>query len=80
MPFAITWIDIEIIILSEVSQRQIPYDITYVWNLKYNTSKLIYEKEADSQTQKTNLQLPKGKCVREGQIRRLGLADSNYYI
>ena len=34
MPFAATWMDLEIIILSEVSQRQISYDITYMWNLK----------------------------------------------
>ena len=35
--------DPEIIILSEVSQkeRQILYDITYMWNLKYDTKKLI---------------------------------------
>ena len=32
MPFAATWMDLEIIILSEGSQteRQIPYDIKYV--------------------------------------------------
>ena len=34
MPFAATRIDLEIIIRSEVSQRQISYDITYMWNLK----------------------------------------------
>ena len=34
MPFAATWMDLEIIILSEVNQRQISYDITYMWNLK----------------------------------------------
>ena len=30
--------------------RQIPYDIIYLWNLKYDTNKLIYEAETDSQT------------------------------
>ena len=52
MSFAATWIDLEIIILSEVNQkeRQIPYDITYMWNLKYDTNELIYETETDSQT------------------------------
>ena len=34
MPFTTTWMDLEIVILSEVSQRQIPYDITYRRNLK----------------------------------------------
>ena len=36
MPFAATWIDLEIIILSEVSQKEKDKyrDITYVQNLK----------------------------------------------
>ena len=33
MPFVATWMDLEIIILSEIKQRQKPYDITYMWNL-----------------------------------------------
>ena len=36
IPFASTWKDLEMIILNEVSQtekRQIPYDITRMWNL-----------------------------------------------
>ena len=47
MPFAATWMDLEIIILSEVSQtdRETPYDITYMWTLKYDTNELIYETE-----------------------------------
>ena len=46
MPFAATQMDLEIILLSEVSQteRQISYD-THMWNLKYDTN----EPEADSQ-------------------------------
>ena len=31
-------------------ERQTPYDITYMWNLKYDTNELIYKIETDSQT------------------------------
>ena len=35
MPFTATWMDLEIIILSEVSQTEKDkYHITYMWNLK----------------------------------------------
>ena len=44
MPFAATWMDLEMIILSEV--RQISYDITYMWNLKYDTNEPTYETES----------------------------------
>ena len=30
-------------------ERQILYDITYIWNLKFGTNKPIYETEADLQ-------------------------------
>ena len=33
MPFAATQMDLKINILSEVRERQIPYDITYMQNL-----------------------------------------------
>ena len=29
-------------------ERQIPYDITYMWNLKYGTNERIYKTEIDS--------------------------------
>ena len=53
---------LDIVILSEVSQteRQISYDITYMWNLKKQkgTNELTYKTEAESQMQKTNLWSP----------------------
>ena len=41
-------------------ERQIPYDIIYMWNLNYDTNELTYETEADSQIQRTDLWLPRG--------------------
>ena len=32
MTFAAPWMDLEITILSEVTQRQISHDDTYMWN------------------------------------------------
>ena len=40
LPFATTWMDLEIFTLSEVSQRD-KYDILYMWNLKSNTNEFI---------------------------------------
>ena len=48
-----------------VRQRQISYGITYTWNLKHITGELIFKTEIDSEIQKTNGCLPKGK-VGEG--------------
>ena len=49
VPFAVTWIDLGIIILSEVSQKEKDtYDITYIWNLKYDANEHIYETETDN--------------------------------
>ena len=42
MSFAATWMDVEIIILSEISQRQISYDFAYMWNLKKKWHKWTY--------------------------------------
>jgi len=40
-PFATIRTDLEIIILSEISQRQLSYDITNMWKLKYVIDELI---------------------------------------
>ena len=71
MSFAATWVDLEITILSQVSQTEKDkyHDITYMLNLKNDTNELIYRIETDSQTQKTNLRLPKGK---DGGREKLG--------
>ena len=61
MPFEGTWMDLEINILSEVRERQIPYGIIYAWNLKEDANELIYKTEIQSQVQKTNLRLLGGK-------------------
>ena len=34
MPFAATWMVLEIAVLSGVRERQISYDFSYMWNLK----------------------------------------------
>ena len=64
--------DLEIIILSEIRERQISYDITYMWNLKKknHTKELIYKTETNSQILKSNMWLPKGKpLVGRGKLR-----------
>ena len=45
-PFAATWMELEVIRLSPKTkerERQISYEITYIWNLKYDTSRDIFE-------------------------------------
>ena len=56
------WVALEIIILSEVSQRKsnIIYHL-YVESKKYDTNELIYKTETESQISKSNLSLPKGR-------------------
>ena len=45
MPFAAMWMDLEIIILSEVRERQISYEITNMWNLIKNDTKKFFTKQ-----------------------------------
>ena len=55
MPFAATGMVLEIIMLSKSErERQTPYYIIYLWNLKHDTNEPIYETEANLLTQKTN--------------------------
>lgn len=55
MPSAATWLDPEIVILSEVSKNETDIDhmidISYRWTLRYDTDEHVYETEPDSRTQ-----------------------------
>ena len=59
---------------------QIPYDTTYMQNLKYDTNEPIYKAETGSQTQGTDSWWPRGKGLGEGWSEKLGLVNVSYYI
>ena len=66
MPFVLTWMDLEMIILSKVGQRK--KDKCHMLSLrcrilKNDTNDSIYETETDSETLTINLWLPKGNYV-----------------
>ena len=49
MPFSATWMQLELLILSEVSQKEKDkyHMISPMWNLKYGTNDPIYKTETD---------------------------------
>ena len=59
------------------SERQLPYDMSYMWNLKDGTDGLIYETETDSQTQ-SRLLVTKEEGRGRGIVGEFELADANY--
>ena len=59
MPFATTWMDLEIIILSEVSHMKINILYQLYESIKRDTNELIHKTETESQTSKTKSWLPK---------------------
>ena len=64
MSFTATWMDLEIIKLSEVrwTEKDKYHMTSLIYEIqKNNTNELIYKSEINSQTQKTNLWLPRGK-------------------
>ena len=77
LPFA-TWMDLEGIMLSEISQteRQILFDVTYMWNLKkmQHTSEQN-RKAADRLTDTENKQVVssgEGSLGRGGEVQTTG--------
>ena len=53
------------------SERQ---DITYTWNLKYDTNEDICETETGSQTERTDTWLLKGRRGAGGKDREFGIS------
>ena len=83
MPFAATRVDLEILILSKVGQKEkdkYHVNITYMWNLNYDTNEPIYKTEIDSDIESRLFVIAKGE---RGLVRDrlgIGLVDANYYI
>ena len=59
MPFAATWMELETLILSKVSQKEKDkyYMLSYFWNLVYDPNKPFHRK---SWTWRVELWLPRG--------------------
>ena len=54
MPFAATWMDLEMIVLSEVSQKKTNAKITSMWDPNYDTNEPIFETETEPWTQRAD--------------------------
>ena len=68
--------DLEGIMLSEMSVRviEIPYDLTYMWNLKNKTNKI----KADSQAQRVDWWLPERRG--SGRLGKRGKEVKTYKL
>ena len=60
-------------------ERQIPYDITYMWNLKYDTNKLTKQKHTHRHREHI-CDCQGGGEMGEGRLGNLGLAYTHYCI
>ena len=67
MPFAATWVDLEIMILSEVNQTEKGkyHDIIYIWNLKYDTNQTYLQNTNKTHRHESKLMVTKGEREEE---------------
>ena len=77
MPFAATWLELEILIPSEVSQQE--KDRYHIIILKYGTGEFIYRTETDSDKNSRHV-VTKGEGEGAGRTGSLGLINANSYI
>ena len=75
MPFAATWMELEALILSEIREKQMPYDITHIWYLIYSTNELFHRKENHGLGEQTCSCQGGGEGV--GWTGNLGLIDAD---
>ena len=61
-------------------ERQIPYNSTYTWTLRYRTNEPTDKRETDSQTWRTDMWLPRVRREGVEWNEILVLIDANYYI
>ena len=81
MPFAATWMELETLILREVSHKQKDkktYDITYIWDLIYGTNEHFHRKENHGHGEQTCGCQGGGEGV--GWTGNLGLIDADYCL
>ena len=75
--------ELETLILSEVKserEKQILYDITYMWNLIYGTNEPIYRNKLMDLENRLVVAKGEGEGEGVGWTGRLGLIDANYCI
>ena len=77
MPFVVTWMDLEIIILGEVRWRKISYNIIYMWNLKKELLMNLFIKQKQTHRHREWTYIYQGRSVRGRD--RLGVWDWHIY-
>ena len=60
-------------------ERQILYDITYMWNLKIIQMNLFTKQKQTHRHRKQIYSYQRGQAEGKGQIRNMGLTDTNCY-
>ena len=79
LPFATTWMDLEGIKLSEISQSKTNTVFTYIWNLKNKQMNITQQKQTHRYRQQTSgYQWGQGRVNEQGRGKELWV--TNYHI